>query len=77
MVAAGDAVLPIQAEASRYYRWPDIAYIPISDAPPCHWALIWRTAGETALVRAFARTADDVEPVAPTATGPDSPRDTP
>ena len=73
VVAAGDAVLPIQAEASRYYPWPDIAYIPIRDAQPSKWALIWRTAGETALVRAFARTAEDVAPVAVAATHPDPP----
>jgi len=56
-VSAGTAVLPIQAEASRYYAWPDIAYVPIRDAEPSRWALIWRTAGETALVRAFAQEA--------------------
>ena len=66
-VAAGDAVLPIQAEASRYYPWPGIVYIPILDAPPCQWALIWRTAGETALIRAFARAGRDSVPVAPAA----------
>jgi DNA-binding transcriptional LysR family regulator len=56
-VSAGTAVSPIQAEASRYYAWPDIAYVPIRDAPPSRWALIWRTAGETSLVRAFAQAA--------------------
>lgn len=57
VVAAGAAVVPIQAEASRYYAWPDIAYVPIRDAQPSRWALIWRSAGETALVRAFAEAA--------------------
>ncbi len=76
-VAAGDAVLPIQAEASRYYRWPGIVYIPILDAPPCQWALIWRTASETALVRAFARAGRDSVPVAAAATAPEPPRASP
>jgi DNA-binding transcriptional LysR family regulator len=57
VVSAGAAVVPIQAEASRYYAWPGIAYVPIRDAQPSRWALIWRTAGETALVRAFADVA--------------------
>ena len=39
-------------------------YIPILDAPPCQWALIWRTAGEPALIRAFARAGRDSVPVA-------------
>lgn len=57
VVSAGAAVVPIQAEASRYYAWPDIAYIPIHDAEPSQWALVWRTAGETTLIRAFAEAA--------------------
>ncbi|TDB73961.1 LysR substrate-binding domain-containing protein [Micromonospora sp. KC721] len=53
-VAAGSTVVPIQAEASRYYAWPGITYVPIRDAEPSQWTLIWRTAGETALIRALA-----------------------
>jgi DNA-binding transcriptional LysR family regulator len=56
-VSAGNTVLPIQEEASRYYAWPGIAYVPIHDAEPSRWALIWRTAGETELVRAFVDAA--------------------
>ncbi len=74
VVAAGDAVLPIQAEASRYYPWPGIVYIPILDATPCQWALIWRGAAETALVRAFARAGRDSVPVASAALEPETPR---
>jgi DNA-binding transcriptional LysR family regulator len=53
-VSAGNTVATTQEEASRYYAWPGIAYIPIHDAEPSRWALIWRTASETALIRAFA-----------------------
>jgi DNA-binding transcriptional LysR family regulator len=56
-VAAGNTVLPIQEEASRYYAWPGIVYLPIRDAEPSRWALIWRTASETALIRAFTDAA--------------------
>jgi DNA-binding transcriptional LysR family regulator len=59
-VAAGQFVTPVQAEAALYYRWPNLVYVPIQDAPLGEWALVWRTAGETALVRAFVRTAQDV-----------------
>jgi DNA-binding transcriptional LysR family regulator len=59
-VAAGEFVTPVQAEAADFYRWPDLVFLPIEDAPLGEWALIWRTAGETALVRAFVQTAQDV-----------------
>ena len=32
-------------------------YLPIRDSFLLHWGLVWRTAGETELVRAFVRTA--------------------
>ncbi|MGK5629509.1 LysR family transcriptional regulator [Streptomyces sp. URMC 123] len=57
-VAAGHAVALTQAEAADYYQWPDIRYVPIRDAEPSRWALVWRTAAETPLVRAFAEAAE-------------------
>ena len=59
-VAAGHAVALVQAEAADYYQWPDIRYVPIRDAEPSRWALVWRTGAETPLVRAFAQAAADV-----------------
>lgn len=53
IVAAGNAVCPVHDHASRYYARPDIRYLPIADAPIASWALIWRTAAETDLIRAF------------------------
>jgi len=64
-VAAGHAVALTQAEAADYYRWPDIRYVPIRDAEPSSWALVWRTGAETPLVRAFARTAADASESTP------------
>ncbi|MFF1275094.1 LysR family transcriptional regulator [Streptomyces marokkonensis] len=58
-VARGQFVTPVQAEAALYYRWPDLVYLPIQDAPLGEWALVWRTAGETALLRAFVQSAQD------------------
>ncbi|GAA2374206.1 hypothetical protein GCM10010404_32150 [Nonomuraea africana] len=39
LVAAGRAVVPLTCQATRYYG-PDIAYIPIADAPEaaCGWS---------------------------------------
>jgi DNA-binding transcriptional LysR family regulator len=52
-VSAGQAVLTCAAEAARFYPWPNIAYVPVRDAPPSRWAFAWRTANSDPLVRAF------------------------
>lgn len=57
--AAGECVVPTQAEAATYYSWPGIVFLPITDAPLGEWALVWRTAGETPLIRAFVQVARD------------------
>ncbi|MGW2408437.1 LysR family transcriptional regulator [Streptomyces sp. NPDC001739] len=59
IVSSGQAAAGVSAEAATFYPWPGIAFIPIRDAPPCTWALVWRTIAETPLIRAFARTALD------------------
>ncbi|MGW7046872.1 hypothetical protein ACWGDT_30110 [Streptomyces avermitilis] len=59
VVHSGEAVTAVVAEAARYYPWPDLVYLPVRDAPPCRWVLVWRTAGETPLVRALAQAAHD------------------
>lgn len=56
-VSAGQAVIATVAEAARFYPWPDLVYLPVRDAPPVRWALTWRTAAETPLIRAFAQIA--------------------
>ncbi|MFE2432521.1 LysR substrate-binding domain-containing protein [Streptomyces sp. NPDC059373] len=58
VVHSGQAVSAVAEEATRYYPWPGLAYLPIRDAPPCRWVLVWRTAGETPLVCALARAAE-------------------
>ncbi|MFI9345247.1 LysR substrate-binding domain-containing protein [Streptomyces sp. NPDC052773] len=58
-IADGHAVALTQAEAADYYPWPDIRYLPIRDAPPSRWALVWKSAAETPLIRAFAEAAAD------------------
>lgn len=60
LVAAGKAITPVHAHASRYYSRPDVAYIPMPEAPPARWALVWRRGAETDLIRAFAAIAESV-----------------
>ncbi|QFG24545.1 LysR family transcriptional regulator [Actinomadura sp. WMMB 499] len=54
-VASGQMVTPVHAQTARYFARPDIVYIPIEDAPPARWALIWRNDAEAEAVRALAR----------------------
>ncbi|MDV9199257.1 LysR family transcriptional regulator, partial [Streptomyces sp. Wh19] len=63
IVSSGEAVCPVYAHALRYYARPDIAYVPIHDAPLGRWALCWRTSSETASIRDFAKVADDLGPM--------------
>lgn len=56
LVAGGEIVSAVVAESGRFYPWPNIAYLPIRDAAPCQWALIWRTTRETPLILALAET---------------------
>ncbi|MFJ7065848.1 LysR substrate-binding domain-containing protein [Streptomyces sp. NPDC101115] len=57
LVGAGRGVSPGAACGARYHPRPGIAYVPFHDAPPLEYGLVWATAAETALVRAFAETA--------------------
>ncbi|MFE7793589.1 LysR family transcriptional regulator [Streptomyces sp. NPDC057460] len=58
-VASGTSVALTQAEAADFYQWPGIAYVPIADAPLSHWAIVWRTAAETDLIRDFVAAVAD------------------
>ncbi|MEH1093726.1 LysR family transcriptional regulator [Micromonospora sp. CPCC 205739] len=73
ILATGEAVSPVHAQAARYYARPDIAYVPIRDAPPARWGLIWRTGNETELIRSFARTAHHLNSVGKPADAPAEP----
>lgn len=54
LVAAGDGVCPLAEHAATYFPHPRVVFVPFADGPPVSWALVWRTAGETARVRALA-----------------------
>ena len=57
LVGAGKGCYPVPTQASRYYVRPDVAYVPIHDAPPFEWRFIWPVAAETRRIRAFDRAA--------------------
>lgn len=60
LVGAGQGTYPVPDQATNYYARPDVAYVPIHDAPPFRWQFVWLSAGETSRIRAFDRAAADV-----------------
>lgn len=46
LVAAGRGVCVVARAAGRYYFRPDITYLPISDAQPIRYGLVWRAEAE-------------------------------
>ena len=57
LVGAGFGTYPVPAQATSYHARPDVAYVPIPDAPPYRWRFVWLSATETARIRAFDRAA--------------------
>ena len=56
LIGAGKGATPVCDWAADYYQRPDIAYVPLTEAPPIDQALVWSTARDTVAVRTFART---------------------
>ncbi|WP_328940518.1 LysR family transcriptional regulator [Streptomyces sp. NBC_00250] len=52
-VTAGRGATPGAALGARYHPRPGIAYVPLRDAPPLEYGLVWPTAADSALIRAF------------------------
>ncbi|WP_231924522.1 type 2 periplasmic-binding domain-containing protein [Micromonospora chokoriensis] len=59
LVALGRGVLPVGEHTRRYYPRPDVAYVPIHDAPPIERGPIWLPSNTTTRVREFVRAATD------------------
>ena len=59
VIGAGKGVFLFPEQAIRYHQRPDVAFVPIRDAPPFKWRFLWRPGNGTARVRAFAQTAQD------------------
>ncbi|NUS91803.1 MAG: LysR family transcriptional regulator [Nocardia sp.] len=60
LVAAGKVITPVHAHAAIHYPRPDVVYIPMPDAPPARWSLIWRRGGATGLIRELAAAAAEL-----------------
>ncbi|PYC84726.1 LysR family transcriptional regulator [Streptomyces tateyamensis] len=59
-VGAGEAVHTLGFHVTRYHARPDIAYLPVHDARPLSWGLVWRSDAETEPVRALAKVIRDL-----------------
>ncbi|MGW5572257.1 LysR family transcriptional regulator [Nocardia thailandica] len=57
LVAAGAGVTVATAQGAGYYPRPNLVYLPLRDASPVEYALVWPSAGETERCRAFATIA--------------------
>lgn len=60
LVARGDVVHPTVASLTEHYTHPGVTMIPLRGLPPLESALVWAADRETAAIRAFARTAQEV-----------------
>lgn len=60
LVADGEIVQPVHWHAIRYNARPDIAYLPIREARPISWGLVWRSDAETPAIRGLAQTFRDL-----------------
>ncbi|MBL1075821.1 LysR family transcriptional regulator [Nocardia sp. 2] len=52
----GTAVSAIALQAGALLDWPQTVVIPLHDAPPIDYGLLWPTAGRNPLVKPFAET---------------------
>ncbi|MFJ9829663.1 LysR family transcriptional regulator [Streptomyces sp. NPDC101160] len=57
LVGAGEGVFVVGAHVRRYFARPDVVYVPVADAEPVEWGLVWLAEGATARVRAFGEAA--------------------
>ncbi|MET8866086.1 LysR substrate-binding domain-containing protein [Nonomuraea sp. NPDC004580] len=64
LVAAGHCVHPLGELAARYNNPPGVVFVPIHDAPILRFALVWPSVADSPAVRALARTAAALGPVA-------------
>jgi LysR family transcriptional regulator, benzoate and cis,cis-muconate-responsive activator of ben and cat genes len=71
LIGQGEGIDTAPAVISRYYRWPEIAFVPLADAPPATLAIAWRHDATNPLVFEFAKLAREVATLA--SRNPDTP----
>ncbi|MFI6323347.1 LysR family transcriptional regulator [Nonomuraea sp. NPDC050556] len=42
LIASGQGVYPVGEQVTHFYRRADVTFVPLVDAPPLEWGLIWR-----------------------------------
>lgn len=57
LVGADQGVYPATAQVSQYYGRPDVVYLPVLDAVPLEWGLVWFPSHATGCLRAFTESA--------------------
>jgi DNA-binding transcriptional LysR family regulator len=60
LIGAGKGMYPVPAHMQHYYARPDVAYLPITEAPDLEWAFTWRRSAEARRIRAFNQCARDL-----------------
>ncbi|PWU47510.1 LysR family transcriptional regulator [Micromonospora globispora] len=60
-IAGGSVVSPIGSDAAATRQRGDITFVPITEGPILRYAPVWRSGGETPLVRAFVQAAADAQ----------------
>lgn len=53
LVGAGQGGFLVGEHATRFHGRPDIAYVPVVDAPPLDWGPVWQGSRSNARLRAF------------------------
>nr|BFE83488.1 hypothetical protein GCM10020093_060890 [Planobispora longispora] len=59
----GEAVSLFPAHVNWYFPRPDIAYLPVKDMDPLPYGLLWLSAAENDMIRAFAHVVRDLGPL--------------
>ncbi|WP_067824491.1 LysR family transcriptional regulator [Actinomadura kijaniata] len=59
-VSTGEVVHHLGAHAARYYNRPDVAFLPLRDAPRLRWGLVWRSDARCERIRALAGVVRDL-----------------
>ncbi len=58
-VTAGRGASPGAARGARYHPRPGIAYVPLHDAPPLEYGLVWPETADSALLAEFVAAVGD------------------
>ncbi|MBS1677313.1 MAG: LysR family transcriptional regulator [Actinobacteria bacterium] len=63
-IGRGDGVDTAPAVVSRYYAWPEVRFIPLTDAPPTTLGLGWLSDVDNSLTAEFVSIAQQIATVA-------------